>query len=86
MAGVDGSQFSDEPVTPLARWRRGTASGVILTGIALGLRDALESEQERPAMVQPAPTGDPHIAPFDLHLDPDHPEATVAIVRPWLFR
>lgn len=68
------------------RWRRRSATGVVLTGIALGLREALDSERERPAMVQPAPEGDPHLDPFDLYLDPDHPEYTVAVVRPWLLR
>ena len=68
------------------RWRKTTASGVILTGIALGLRDALEHETERPAIVQPAPGGKPGLDPFELHLDPDHPEYTVAVIRPWLFR
>ena len=77
---VEATEFRFE------RWRRTTASGAVLTGIALGLREALEHERERPAMVQPAPEGEPRDEPFELHLDPDHPEYTVAIVRPWLFR
>jgi hypothetical protein len=68
------------------RWRRRTATGAMLTGIALGLREALEPEKDRPAMVQPAPNGDgDRMKPIDLHLDPDNVEATVAVVRPWLW-
>jgi hypothetical protein len=76
----------DEIEFRLERWRRTTAAGAVFTGIALGLREALESEKERPAMVQPAPEGKPGEEPFELHLDPEHPEYTVAVVRPWLFR
>jgi hypothetical protein len=70
------------------RWRRRTATGAVLTGIALGLREALESEKELPAMVQPVPSGGDGGGPrpVELRLDPDYPAATVAIVRPWLWR
>lgn len=91
MTVVEDDRFSvpigSDPVTPLARWRRSSASGIVLTGIALGLREALEHDKERPAMVQPAPEGESaDQRPFELYLDPDHPEATLAVVRPWLFR
>ena len=80
---MDEAEFS-EPVTRLARWRRSTASGMLLTGVALGLRDALEMEQEPPAIVQEIPGGKPGTEPMELYLDFDHPEYTVAVVRPWL--
>jgi hypothetical protein len=82
---VEAQDFSSPPVTPLARWRKRTASGAILTGIALGLQDALELPRERPAIVQPAPADPGGDRPFELYLDADHPEATVAVVRPWLW-
>jgi hypothetical protein len=83
VTGVDEAEFS-EPVTRLARWRRSTASGVILTGVALGLRDALELEKEPPGIVQEVPGGKPDLEAMELYLDFDHPEYTVAVVRPWL--
>ena len=79
VAAVEAIEFRFE------RWRRTTATGAILTGIAFGLREALEHDKERPAIVQPAPGGKPGTEPFELHLDPGHPEYTVAVVRPWLF-
>ena len=53
-----------------------------MTGIALGLREALELPRERPALVIEAP-GEPDDPdhPIDLRFDPDSPEGTVAIVR-----
>jgi hypothetical protein len=80
VAGVEATEFRFE------RWRRRTATGAVLTGIALGLREALESEKERPAMVQPVPGGDgDDDRGVDLYMDPEHPELTVAVVRPWLW-
>lgn len=83
---MEATEFSDEPVTQPARWRRRTASGAVLTAIALGLQQALEDEKNIPAMVQPAPNAPPGPEPIDLFMDPDHPEYTVAVIRPWLWR
>jgi hypothetical protein len=79
---VESTEFRFE------RWRRNTATGVVLTGIALGLREALEHDKERPAMVQPVPGGDGNdpLQPVELHLDWEHPETTRAVIRPWLWQ
>jgi hypothetical protein len=69
----------------LEDWRRRSAAGAILTGIAFGLRQALELPREDPAIVVEAPgepPGPPQ--PMELHMDPDRPEETWVIVRPWL--
>ncbi len=69
----------------LEEWRRRSATGAILTGIAFGLRQALELPREEPAIVVEAPgepPGPPQ--PMELHMDPDRPEETWVIVRPWL--
>ncbi len=73
-AGRDPRRFND--------WRKRSATGAVMTGIALGLREALELPRERPALVIEAP-GEPDDPdhPIDLRFDPDSPEATVAIVR-----
>ena len=64
------------------RWMRSSASGGILTGIALGLQHALEERREQPAFVMEAP-GEPDDpdAPISLHFDPDDPTKTVAVIR-----
>ena len=88
---LDGSEDSDEAGGDAAsgrdplrfnRWMRSSASGGILTGIALGLQHALEERREQPAFVMEAP-GEPEDpdAPITLHFDPDDPTKTVAVIR-----
>ena len=64
------------------RWMKRSASGAVLSGIALGLQQALEHKRETPAFVLEAP-GEPEDpdAPITLHFDPDDPTKTVAVIR-----
>ncbi len=63
-------------------WRKRSATGAVMSGIALGLKEALVLPDNRPALVVEAP-GEPDDPdrPIDLRFDPDDPAATVAIVR-----
>jgi hypothetical protein len=66
------------------RWRRRSAAGAMMTGIAFGMQEALDQKRKEPPIVQqvdgdPGPQG-----PIELQFDPDHPEKTVAVIRPWL--
>lgn len=69
----------------LGPWRRRTASGVVLTAVAFGLRHSLSEQTRDEAIVVEAP-GDPPAPgdPFDLHFDPRGPDDTWVVVRPWL--
>ncbi|MGC8462453.1 MAG: hypothetical protein ACP5P9_02110 [Acidimicrobiales bacterium] len=69
------------------QWRRRSATGAVLTGIALGLQEVFTPTRDLPAIVVTADDGadDPPRA-VEVHLDPDNPAATVAVVRPWLGR
>jgi hypothetical protein len=65
-------------------WRRRSAMGAILTGFALGLREALEPERDEPgvvAQVSGEPVGD---LPVQAHLDELSPRESVVTIRPWL--
>ena len=64
------------------RWMKRSASGAVLSGIALGLQQALERKREVPAFVMEAP-GEPEDpdAPITLLFDPDDPTKTVAVIR-----
>jgi hypothetical protein len=79
-----GEPVDDAPPTRFDRVRRSTA-GVMMTGIALGLQDALELPKKQPAFVIKA-SGQPDgpQGPIDLSFDPDDPSNTVAVIRPWL--
>jgi hypothetical protein len=93
---VDGFELHVEPVsdTPgelhtalppkIESWRRRSAMGAILTGFALGLREALEPERDEPsivAQVSGEPVGD---LPVQAHLDDLSPHESVVTIRPWL--
>ncbi len=65
-----------------SNWMKRSATGAVLSGIALGLQHALEEKREQPAFVVEAP-GEPEDpdAPITLHFDPDDPTNTVAVIR-----
>jgi len=95
-AGTEGAEWSTGPGGPgddvdgpvphdplrFNRWMKRSASGAVLSGIALGLQQALEHRRESPAFVLEAP-GEPEDpdAPITLHFDPDDPTKTVAVIR-----
>jgi len=83
-AETTSEERAGEPSTRFEKVRRSSA-GVLMTGIALGLQDALELPKKEPAFVIKAsgePDGEP--GPIDLQFDPDDPSNTVAVIRPWL--
>ncbi len=87
---ADHPDHDDQPEAPegslrFERWRRRSAAGAMMTGIAFGLQEALERERKEVPIVQQA-DGDPSgpQGPIELRFDPDHPEKTVAVIRPWL--
>ncbi len=63
-------------------WMKRSATGAVMTGIAVGLQQALELPRQEPAFVIEASgePDDPDRA-IDLHIDPDNPAGSVAIVR-----
>ena len=63
-------------------WMKRSATGAVMTGIAVGLQQALELPRQEPAFVIEA-SGEPDDPnrPIDLHFDPDSPADSVAIVR-----
>lgn len=64
---------------------RGTAVGTVFAAGLLGLRDALEGpKDEEPAIVVDWAGEPPFRDPLVLRLDPDHPEDSIVMVRPWL--
>jgi hypothetical protein len=63
-------------------WRKRSATGAVLTGIAVGLQQALVLPRQEPAIVIDA-SGEPEDPdhPIRLHFDPDSPADSVAVVR-----
>jgi hypothetical protein len=82
--GEDASAEPPEDSLRFDRWRRRSAAGAMMTGIAFGMQEALDRKRKEAPIVQqvdgdPGPQG-----PIELQFDPDHPENTVAVIRPWL--
>ncbi len=81
---ADGTYDDPGPHEPVGfqLWMKRSATGAVLSGIALGLQQALEPKRELPAFVMEAP-GEPEDpdAPITLHFDPDDPTKTVAVIR-----
>lgn len=67
------------------RWRRRTASGVVVTAMALGVRHVFDPGAEGEAVVVEADDEEPLGAEaVELHFDARGPDDTWVVVRPWL--
>jgi hypothetical protein len=81
---TDGPDDGSEVRDPLRfnNWMKRSATGAVMTGIAVGLQQALQLPRQEPAFVIEA-SGEPHDPnrAIDLHFDPDNPADTVAIIR-----
>jgi len=84
MSPIAGPARPPESSRPIDKFRD-TAVGSVLAAGLLGLRDALEPpKKEEVAIVQDYAGDPPFTDPFVLRLDPEHPEDSIVMVRPWL--
>ena len=74
----------EEPITPFASWRRHTATGMVLSAIALGLQEALEPKEDNPPLIIEADGEPEDDEPISAYLVPGMPEASWVVIRPWL--
>jgi hypothetical protein len=65
-------------------WRKRSATGAVLTGFALGFREALGLEPEKAAIVMEAQGDPPSDLPVDAEVDQIRPADNVVRIRPWL--
>lgn len=65
-------------------WRRRSAAGAILTGFALGLKEALETRKEEPSIVMETSGEPPTDLPVEAEVDQIRPADNVVTIRPWL--
>jgi hypothetical protein len=81
---VDNEHEIPDEKDPLRfnRWMKRSATGAMMTGISLGLREALENKTNEPAlMIEASGQPDDPDHPIRLQFDPDSPADTVAFVR-----
>jgi hypothetical protein len=82
----EGTELHTALPSPIERWRRRSVTGMLLTGIALGLREALEPKRDEPAIMAEAPGEPPGDKALDVSVDTDRPNESVLVIRPWLLR
>jgi hypothetical protein len=71
----------ERPVTKVSEWRRRSALGAVLTGMALGLQEVFDPEEERSIEIEVDADGEPLDLPIQLYLDPDSPAGSLCIVH-----
>jgi hypothetical protein len=65
-------------------WRRRSAAGAILTGFAMGLKEALEPQRQEPSIVMETSGDPPRDLPVEAEVDQIRPSDNVVKIRPWL--
>jgi hypothetical protein len=69
---------------PIEKFHRTTPVMILAAGL-LGLRDVIEPpKNEEPPIVEDWSGDEPFKDPYVMRLDPDHPEDSIVMVRPWL--
>ncbi len=77
----DGADDGRDPLR-FSNWMKRSATGAVMTGIAFGLKEALQPKQEEvPFVIEARGEPDDPDKPIDLRFDPDSPADTVAIIR-----
>jgi hypothetical protein len=89
----DGDGFPDEaeltgsdspPAGKLESWRKRSATGAVLTGLALGFQQVFEKEREEPAIIMTTSGDPPRDLPVEAEVEHGRPRRSVVNIRPWL--
>lgn len=81
LAVIEAGPRSDQPVTAVSQWRRRSALGAVLTGMALGFQEVFDPEEERSIVIEVDADGEPLDLPIQIFLDPDSPAGSLCIVH-----
>jgi len=69
------------PVSRLSAWSRRSAIGAVLTGMALGLQEVFDPEEERTIVIEVEDDDVLPDLPVQMILDPDSPHGSLCIVH-----
>jgi hypothetical protein len=84
--GADSEVVAHAEPAPIEKFHRSSLGMVMAAGM-LGLRDVFEpAKDEEPAIVEDWAGKPVEDDPILMRLDPDHPEDSIVVVRPWLNR
>jgi hypothetical protein len=81
LLAIERGPRPDQPVTKVSQWRRRSALGAVLTGMALGLQEVFDPEEERSIVIEVDADGEPLDLPVQMFLDPDSPAGSLCIVH-----
>jgi hypothetical protein len=82
---ADSGQNSSTALPPkVEAWRKRSATGAVLTGLALGLQQVFDKEREQPAVVMQTSGDPPADLPLEATVEQGRPRHSVVNVRPWL--
>jgi hypothetical protein len=86
--GDDPGDGADEGSVPPAgrmeAWRKRSATGAVLTGIAFGLQQVFQKEREEPAIIMTTSGDPPRDLPVEAEVEHGRPRRSVVNIRPWL--
>jgi hypothetical protein len=88
----EAPDFADEanggpdspPATRMESWRKRSATGAVLTGLALGFQQVFEKEKEEPAIIMTTSGDPPRDLPVEAEVEHGRPRRSVVNIRPWL--
>jgi hypothetical protein len=72
------------PLTRRERWQRRTATGAILSGLALGFQQVFEAPKDEVSIVMETSGTPPRDLPVEAEFDEMVPRRSVVKIRPWL--
>lgn len=84
LAAIDAGPLRCEPPPPVSRlsaWSRRSAIGAVLTGMALGLQEVFDPEEERTIVIEVEDDESLPDLPVQMILDPDSPHGSLCIVH-----
>jgi hypothetical protein len=83
LAAIDAGPTDRRALPPdrLSHWRRNSALGAVLTGLALGYQEVFDPEEERSIVIEVDDEGEPRDLPVELFLDPDSASGSLCIVH-----
>ena len=75
---------SAAPPSRVESWRKRSAAGAIMTGIAIGFQQVFEKEREEPAITMITSGDPPRDLPVEAEVEHGRPRRSVVNIRPWL--
>jgi hypothetical protein len=81
---VDDDDGREAFGSKLQRWSGTTALGMSLSGIGIGLEKAIFNRDPMQIEIEVDGDEDDHLDPVKVKLDQEHPDRSVAVLRPWL--